>query len=134
MKTTPITSIMTNDVECVSSEQKLLDIKHIYENKNFHQHIPVVENEKLVGMVSLVDFMRKIGDADLDDNNAAYINYAVKDIMTLNPKSADQTASIADVAKELAKGEFHALPITNNEKVVGIVSTADLLRYYIKNI
>ena len=132
MEATPITSIMTSNVECVSPDQKLIDIKHIYEKRNFHQHIPVVKNEKLVGMVSLVDFMRKIGGADLDDSNPAYTNYSVMDIMTPNPKSVSASATVKDVAQVLAKGEFHALPITNNEKVVGIVSTADLLRFFLK--
>jgi acetoin utilization protein AcuB len=132
METTPITSIMTKDVECVTPDQKLLAIKHIYEKRNFHQHIPVVDNEKLVGMVSLVDFMRKIGGADLDDSNPAYNRFSVKDIMTLNPVSSSISASVADIARELSKGEFHALPITDDQKVVGIVSTADILRFVLK--
>ncbi|MDX1350182.1 MAG: CBS domain-containing protein [Putridiphycobacter sp.] len=132
METTPITSIMTKDVECVTPSEKLLVVKHIYEKRNFHQHIPVVDNEKLVGMVSLVDFMRKIGGADLDDNNPAYHQYTVKDIMSSNPVSTDISVTVADVARVLSKGEFHALPITENEKVVGIVSTADILRFVLK--
>ena len=78
MKSTTVSEIMTKEVKCVSSAQKLIDVKHIYEKRNFHHHIPVTENDKLIGMVSLIDFMRRIGDANLDDSNQVYNEVTVK--------------------------------------------------------
>lgn len=131
MKTTPISSIMTKDVVCVSPHQKIVDVKHIYEKRNFHHHIPVTDNDRLVGMVSLVDFMYKIKGAGLDDNTAVYNELKVKDIMTLNPHSTNPSTSIESVAQELAKGNYHAIPIVEKEKVVGIVSTADIIKFFL---
>lgn len=131
MKTTPISSIMTKNVVCVSPHQKIVDVKHIYEKRNFHHHIPVTDNDRLVGMVSLVDFMYKIKGAGLDDNTAVYNELKVKDIMTLNPHSTNPSTSIESVAQELAKGNYHAIPIVEKEKVVGIVSTADIIKFFL---
>lgn len=131
MKPTSISKIMTKNVVCVSPNQKILDVKHIFEKKNFHHHIPVVENEKLVGMISLIDFMYKIKGAGLDDNSEVYNTLLAKDIMTTNPYFLSPTSSIETIAKELSKGRYRAIPIVDHEKVVGIVSTADIIKYYL---
>ncbi len=131
MKTNPISAIMTKNVVCVSPDQKIVDVKHIYEKQKFHHHIPVTENDKLVGMVSLIDFMYKIKGAGLNDDNAVYNNLTVKDIMTTNPHSSAPDVSIEDIANELSKGNFRAIPIVEDKKVVGIVSTADIIKYFL---
>ncbi|WP_027136727.1 CBS domain-containing protein [Gaetbulibacter saemankumensis] len=131
MKSAAISSIMTKNVVCVTPNQKILDVKHIYEKKQFHHHIPVTEDDILVGMVSLVDFMYKINGAGLDDNHPIYNKLTVKDIMTQNPYALDLNTNIETVAKELSKGKYHAIPIVDNKKIVGIVSTADIIKYFI---
>ncbi|MFD1294387.1 HPP family protein [Lutibacter holmesii] len=132
MKTNSITSIMTKNVVCVTSEQSILDVKHIYEKKDFHHHIPVTKNEKLIGMISLVDFMYHIAGAGINDDTIIYKKLKVKDIMTSHPFYLTTKATIEDVAKILAKGNYHAVPIVENDKIAGIVSTADVIRYFLE--
>ncbi|MBT8305193.1 MAG: CBS domain-containing protein [Bacteroidia bacterium] len=122
---------MTKNVVSVSPGQKILDVKHIYEKKDFHHHIPVTENGKLVGMISLVDFMYKINGAGLDDNNAIYSTLSVKDIMTTHPYTMNSDVTIEEVARVLSKGDYHAIPIVEDDRIVGIVSTADVIRFFI---
>ena len=133
MKSNPITTIMTKNIVSVSSEQSILDVKHIYEKKDFHHHIPVVENGKLVGMVSLIDFMYNIAGAGIDDDNKIYSELKVKDIMTKKPYYLNTNATIEDVAKVLAKGRYHAVPIVEEGNIKGIVSTADIIQFFLKN-
>jgi CBS domain-containing protein len=131
MKNNSVTSIMTKNVVCVSTEQNLLDVKHIYEKKNFHHHIPVTQNEKLVGMISLVDFMYNISGAGISDDHIIYTKLKVKDIMTPKPFYLTTEASIEEVARILAEGNYHAVPIVKDKKIVGIVSTADVINYFL---
>ena len=131
MKSDVIASIMTKDVVSVSPDQKIIDVNHIYEKKKFHHHIPVTENNKLVGMISLIDFMYHIKGAGLDDNNPVYSELFVKDIMTQKPYASSLNTSIENIASVLAKGDYHAIPIVDDGHLVGIVSTADVIRYYI---
>ena len=133
MKPEVISAIMTKEVVCVSPNQKILDVKHIFEKRKFHHHIPVTENNKLIGMISLIDFMYKIEGAGLDDNNAVYNKLMVKEIMTVNPYYLTPNTSIEDVAQELSKGRYRAIPIVEKERIVGIVSTADIIKFYLKN-
>jgi acetoin utilization protein AcuB len=134
MKSTPVSSIMTKNVVCVSPKQEIIDVKHIYEKKNFHHHIPVTENGKLVGMVSLIDFMYRIKGAGLDDNNSIYTELLVKDIMTSNPYSSRPDTTIKEIASVLSKGKFRAVPIVEGKNIVGIVSTEDLMKYFLEKL
>lgn len=131
MKANTISAIMTKEVVFVSPEQKLLDVKHIYEKENFHHHIPVVKNNQLVGMISLADFMYSINGAGLDDDDMIYTEKQVQDIMMPNPKCVDINAPIDDVAETLTKVRFRALPVVENKQLVGIVTTADIIRHYL---
>lgn len=131
MKTNSITKIMTKNVVCVTPNQELLDVKHIYEKENFHHHIPVVEKDQLIGMVSLLDFMYHISGAGISDDNAIYKTLKVKDIMTPNPFYMTSKASVEEVAKVLMEGRYRAVPILDNDKLVGIVSTADVIKYFL---
>ena len=133
MKTNSIIEVMTKNVVCVTPEQQLLDVKHIYEKENFHHHIPVEENGKLVGMVSLVDFMYNISGAGISDDNKVYKELKVKDIMTQKPFYLTTNSTIDDVSKVLAEGNFHAIPVLENDKIVGIVSTADIIKHFLNN-
>jgi acetoin utilization protein AcuB len=129
----PIATLMTTNVKCVEPNQKIIDLKHIYEQQKFHHHIPVIENNKLIGMVSLIDFMRAIHTASLDDNEQVYHTVEVKDIMSSNPVTILENTSIKEATALLAKGEFHSLVVAENNEVKGIVTTADLLNYFLKN-
>ena len=123
---------MTTNVVSVSPHQNLLDVKHINERKKFHHHIPVVENNKLVGMVSLIDFMYNISGAGIKDDHKVYKELKVKDIMTPKPFYLTTASTIEDTAKVLAKGNYHAIPILENEGLAGIVSTADIIEYFLR--
>lgn len=131
MKTNSIVEVMTKNVVCVAPEQYLIDVKHIYERKKFHHHIPVEEDGKLVGMVSLIDFMYNISGAGISDDNPVYKELQVKDIMTQNPFYLTTSSSIEDVSKILVEGRFRAVPVLENDKIVGIVSTADIIKYFL---
>lgn len=129
----PISSVMTKSVETVSPDQKLINIKHIYEKQEFHSHIPVIENDKVVGVVSLIDFMRAIHNASLEDTEAVYHDLKVRDIMSKHPVSVTPDSSIRDVAEILSKGEFHSLLILSNGKLEGIITTTDIIRLVLKD-
>lgn len=131
MKPVSIQDIMTKNVTCVTPEQPLLDVKHIYEKDNFHHHIPVEKNGKLVGMISLIDFMYHISGAGLRDDNVVYNKLKVKDIMTPNPFYVTVSASVNDVSKVFTKGKYHAVPVLENDNIVGIVSTVDVIKYFL---
>jgi acetoin utilization protein AcuB len=126
-----VAELMSTNIECVQPDQQIIDLKHIYEKEPFHQHVPVTENNQLVGIVSLIDFMRAIHNASLDDNEPVYHSILVKDIMSLHPVSIAPTATLKDASKQLIDGGFHSLIVTENKEVKGIITTTDLLKFLI---
>ena len=128
----PISTIMTSPVNCIESHQLLVDLKHIYEKVHFHHHVPVTADGKLVGVVSLIDFMREIHHAGLDDNEGVYQHIKVKDIMSIHPIYVDEKATIEEVAKLLSAGQINSVIITHENKVSGIVTTTDLVKLLVK--
>lgn len=122
-----ISTIMTKSVSHVSPDQKIIQIKHIYEQPDFHSHVPVCDQGKVVGIVSIVNFMRAIHNATLDDNELVYHEILVKDIMTPNPFSVTPDTTIREVAQALSKGNFHSVLVLKEGKLEGIVTTTDLI-------
>lgn len=128
----PVSSIMTSPVTCIEPNQPLVDLKHIYEKVHFHHHVPVTEDGKLVGVVSLIDFMREVHHAGLDDKEEVYQAKFVRDIMTSHPVSTEEETPIEEVAQQLVSGQFNSMIVTKNGKVTGIVTTADLVKLLLK--
>jgi acetoin utilization protein AcuB len=126
-----VAELMSSNIECVQPDQQIIDLKHIYEKEPFHQHVPVTENNQLVGIVSLIDFMRAIHNASLDDNEPVYHSILVKDIMSLHPVSIAPSTTLKDASKQLIDGGFHSLIVTENKEVKGIITTTDLLNFLI---
>jgi CBS domain-containing protein len=126
-----VAELMSTNIECVQPDQQIIDLKHIYEKEPFHQHVPVTENNQLVGIVSLIDFMRAIHNASLDDNEPVYHSILVKDIMSLHPVSIAPTTSLKDASKQIIEGGFHSLIVTENKEVKGIITTTDILKHFI---
>ena len=52
--------------------------------------------------------------------------------MTQKPFYLTTSATIEDASKVLAEGHYHAIPILEKNRVVGIVSTADIIKFFIK--
>lgn len=129
----PITEIMTKEVITVSPSQRLIEVKHIFEKRDFHHHIPVAENGKLKGMISLVDFLYAIKNASMDDSENVYHNLHVKDIMREHPITKSSGSTLKEVLEELSKGVVHAIVIADNMVLKGIVSTSDIMRYSLLN-
>ena len=128
-----IESIMTSDVEVVSPSQALVDVKHIYEKEPFHHHIPVVEDGKLIGVLSLIDFMRHIHYASMDDNEVIYTESKVSEIMVSNPTTIAPSTSVREAVQILSQGHIHSLLIAENGELKGIVTTADLMKLMLQS-
>jgi acetoin utilization protein AcuB len=125
---TTLKEIMTRLPVAVSANDSLLELKHIYERQKFHHHILVKEGDKVIGIISLVDFMHAIGSAGLNDDDPHY-KKKVKDIMSSPVTMLDGNTEIRQALNLFLRNEIHAIPVTENGVVNGIVTSTDLLRF-----
>jgi acetoin utilization protein AcuB len=56
----------------------------------------------------------------------------VRDIMRINPVAVTPETPIAHVAEILSKGEIRSVVIAEENEIRGIVTTADIIRYFLK--
>jgi len=134
-KNEPISSIMTREVVTLSLKDSLYSAEKRMKT-NHIRHMPVIENEKLIGLISLSDLQRiSFIDAyskEGTEDTPVYNMLSIKDMMIKNPLTASPQTTILEVSKLLASKEFHSLPVVENEKLVGIITTTDLLHYFIE--
>lgn len=136
-KREPVSAIMTKNVITVNHTNGLNDAEKILRDNNI-RHVPVVSGDKLIGILSLTDLMRISfvdsygidGEGAID--TAVYNMLSIEQVMASNPIVVSPDTTIKEVAEILAEKEFHALPVVENEKLVGIVTTTDLIKYLLE--
>jgi CBS domain-containing protein len=89
--------------------------------------IPVVDgNMTLVGLVSEKDLLRLLREMQDSENKT------VSDFMTQPAIHFDEEEDLVDVCDFLMRNIFRRVPITSNEKLVGIISIKDALQYVLQ--
>lgn len=112
-------------------------VRQIIREHNIH-HIPVVNGQQLIGIISNTDVLRvSFGDTFQTDERA--VDAALDHTMTLeqlmqkDPVSVRENAPIREAAAILVEGNFHSLPVvSDNHKLVGLVTSTDLIRYLLE--
>ena len=132
----PISKIMTRKLVTISPQDDLVTAERLFK-KHHIRHIPVVEGNTIKGMLSYTDLLR-ISFADAVDEHEEYVDtivynmFTIPQVMVSDVVTVSSTTSIKDVARFLSKKEFHALPVVDNGKIVGIVTTTDLINYLLE--
>lgn len=88
------------------------------------RHLPVIENGKLVGLVTESNLRAYLSSEQLQT--------PLKEVMILNPITVDPETSIDEVARIIYKYKIGGLPVVSGEKLVGIITITDILEAFIE--
>jgi len=88
---------------------------------------------KVVGMLSHTDLMR-ISFSDLDEeeneiNSVVYDLFTIEQVMAYSVISVTSETTIKEAAEILTKHEFHAVPVVDDDELVGKVTSTDLIQF-----
>lgn len=132
----PVSTIMTKKIITLNSNDQLETAERLFKQHHI-RHIPVVEGDRIIGMLSLTDLLRiSFADGayeeDADVETIVYNMFTISQVMAKNLKSVSSDTTIKEVAEILSQNEFHALPVVDGETLVGIVTTTDLIKYLLE--
>ncbi len=127
----PVSSIMSEQLLMVAPEDNLEAVKDIFDKRQIH-HIPVVHCQEIVGMISKSDFLPflrgQVGNhPDQKFESRVMENWRAKDIMTKGLAKVEADDSLRTVLEVFKLNLFHALPVVDGDKLVGIVTTHDII-------
>lgn len=130
---TPISAIMTTNVVTVEVTDPLERAEQYFKKKHI-RHIPVLEKGRIAGMLSYNDLLR-ISFADsyslADDftSDSVYDMFSIEQVMVRNLTCVEPNMTVRQVSKIFAEKEFHALPVLENDQLVGIITTTDVINF-----
>ncbi len=135
-KGTPVSAIMTRDVITLNTTDNLETAEHLFK-KHHIRHIPVVSGNKIIGMLSYTDLLRiSFADAVYEDEESVdtmvYNMFRIEQVMAKNLISVKPKTIVKEVAQILSKKEFHAIPVVEHGKLMGIVTTTDLINFMLE--
>lgn len=110
--------VMQSRVETLSGDLPLDDVLKIM-SRSHHRGFPVVENDRLAGIFT---------QSDLDSLKQRSGATPLKEVMTPNPISIEPTAPLTDVLFLLNRYQLSRLPVTEGQKLVGIITRTDIIR------
>jgi acetoin utilization protein AcuB len=116
-----IANWMTRDPVCITCRDTLARAKELMDAGRFRR-LPVIENDKLVGIITERDLRQHWDYLDSTEVDAA---------MTPDPITITPRVTAEDVARLMLQHKIGGLPVVENGKLVGIVSTSDLLRAFL---
>ena len=130
-----IEQVMTRDPATVSPNDSIrLALDRMHERGC--RRLPVVDNARLVGIVSDRDLRRATNSPYVmrerwyDDFMLDHI--PVRACMSANPITVTPRTLIADAAKLMLDRKIGGLPVVDGEYLAGIVTETDLMNYLIR--
>ena len=129
--------LMSHAVEVVSPDAHLRDA-WIKMNRTGCRHLPVVANDKLIGIITDRDlrlaFNLPVVEEQTDLTRKTVLEgIRVDDCMTSDPKCVSSDTPLHEVADLMSLNKFGAMPVVDEGKLVGMISYIDFLKHYAAN-
>lgn len=110
--------IMTRHVYTILSDANVRDAAHLLSQKGI-SGVPVVNGEgKMIGMLTEADIISKVDREGLK----------VHEIMSRNITAVTEETPVDEIALLMSERKIKRVPVVRDDKLVGIVSRADIVR------
>jgi acetoin utilization protein AcuB len=85
--------------------------------------VPVVENGRLVGLITDRDIRSQMGRVDTSEVRVA---------MSENPPTVTPTTPLHEAARVIFEQKVDVLPVLENDKLIGLITNSDILRAFLE--
>ena len=129
-----VKDLMSDKPEVVQSDADLHDALTKM-NQHGYRHLLVVEGRRLVGIITDRDVRLAVNSPVIAPDThltrlEALEGVKVFDCMTPDPKCVPSDMPLHEAADLLALNKFGAMPVVDDGKLVGLISTVDFLKHY----
>lgn len=132
IRRTTVGEVMTRDVVTVGKRTKVSELKELFDDYDFNA-FPVVEDGRLVGIVTKLDFMRifsvgtKFSISRYRDLFASDVGDIMRELLiTVSPKD-----SLERVVEYMVEFGLRSIPVAEGGVLVGMVSRRDVLKHLV---
>ena len=151
---------MNSEVVYVNPEASVFDVARVFSQKGI-SGAPVVENEKVIGMISVSDIVKfmslKLMDAEIISHEPQSLTFfllnlvkmgkdymdfkkelerisklEVKHMMSKDIVFIKPDANLLEIAETMEKNDVNRLPVIEGNRLIGIISRADLIKALIE--
>jgi len=119
-----IGSYMSVPVLSIESDASIMDVAKTMKEKNVGS-ILIKEKEEYIGIVTETDLTRKVLGTGLDPETTKVTEIMTQPVLTLDGFEPVETAN-----KFMAQNKIRHLAVTEEEKIVGMISVRDLVAFY----
>ncbi|WP_026735390.1 chloride channel protein [Fischerella sp. PCC 9605] len=112
--------VMQRRVETLDAEMSVEEVVQAF-SRSHHRGFPVVEENKLIGIVTQSDLL-KIHDRNLAKDTP------LREIMTPQPVTVTPRHNLANVLYLLNRHQISRLPVVEGRRLIGIITRADIIR------
>jgi len=122
-----IEAIMSTNLITLPPSATLAEARTLMHDNRIH-HIPVLEGDKLTGLVSLTNVLAATDSFLRDDGSRIHANeIGIKDVMVTDVATVDVNASLRHAALFLERHKIGCLPVLDNSDLVGIITDTDFV-------
>lgn len=126
---------MTSNLVTVSQNSPIRDAYWLMVDNKIRR-LPVVDHGHLVGIITMEDLRRTepptgIG-LDLVKITAILSKMIVRQVMTKDPLTISSDLSLINAAQMMLENKISALPVIENDQLVGIITESDIFRAFVK--
>lgn len=127
-----VAQLMSEKVVTALPKTTIFEVEKTITTRGFRR-LPIISEDKLVGIITAMDIIRFFGSGEVFKYlksgtmtqvlNTPALEIATKEVATIKPK-----ADVGQAAKIMQKKNIGALPVVENEKLVGIITERDFFK------
>lgn len=128
-----VKEVMSTRLITLHPKDSLQRAKEVFAEYSIH-HIPICVMNEVRGIISLGDILYLEGmilnsfDQFIKDKKS--LNTPIEDIMTKNPYFTTSDAQLSTAIDKMIKNRINALPVVDNNEIVGLITTHDILEAF----
>lgn len=123
--------IMTTPVYAISASDTIARARNLMLRRKISR-LAVTEGEKLVGMMTKADLTQRLLQAEPSWRRRPIDRIPVKLVMTEKPITIFPSATTRQAAELMIENNIRGLPVVENEKLVGMLTAIDLVKWFSK--